>query len=283
MSVLAAVSTQFILMLEALGARARRPLLAPRALHGRRGGALRARRASSRTRPARASSSSTARTRPARSRARRSRDPRDVRLRTAGRVIPEMQVRLFDDDGRDVTASGRGQPGCRGPLTSRGYWNDAAANRELYTPDGWMLTGDVAEIDAAGVLRVVGPQGRLHHPRRQERERGRGRGGGGVAPGRGARRGGRDARPGLRRARLRLRRAARRARGSRSPSSPRTCERRASRRSSLPERLVVLPELPRASGGKIAKGALREDIAARAARATARRATDERPTSRATT
>jgi acyl-CoA synthetase len=36
---------------------------------------------------------------------------------------------------------------------------------------------------------------------------------------------------------------------------------------SLPERLVVMDELPRASGGKIAKGALREEIAARFASA----------------
>ena len=84
------------------------------------------------------------------------RDSRDVRLRTAGHVIPEMQVRLFDGERRDVTATGRGQPGCRGPLASAGYWNDAAANAQLFTADGWMLTGDIAEIDADGVLSVVG-------------------------------------------------------------------------------------------------------------------------------
>jgi acyl-CoA synthetase len=84
------------------------------------------------------------------------RDSRDVRLRTAGHVIPEMQVRLFDAERRDVTASGRGQPGCRGPLMSTGYWDDEAANAQLFTADGWMLTGDIAEIDAHGVLCVVG-------------------------------------------------------------------------------------------------------------------------------
>jgi acyl-CoA synthetase len=84
------------------------------------------------------------------------RDSRDIRLGTAGHVIEEMDVRLFDDAGRDVTASGRGQPGCRGPLTSRGYYRDAAANERLYTRDGWMLTGDIATIDADGILEVVG-------------------------------------------------------------------------------------------------------------------------------
>jgi acyl-CoA synthetase len=84
------------------------------------------------------------------------RDSREVRLRTAGHVIESMQVRLFDEDGTDVTASGRGQPGCRGPLTSRGYYEDPEADAKLFTADGWLLTGDVVTVDAAGVLTVVG-------------------------------------------------------------------------------------------------------------------------------
>ena len=83
-------------------------------------------------------------------------DPREKRLRTAGRVIPEMNVRLFDDRGRDVTAEGRGQPGCRGPLQSSGYDGDEEAQRSLYTEDGWMLVGDIVEIDGDGYLRVIG-------------------------------------------------------------------------------------------------------------------------------
>ena len=82
-------------------------------------------------------------------------DPPERRLRTAGRVVPEMQVRLFEG-GRDVTDTGRGQPGCRGPATSLGYLDDDAANRDLMTPDGWMLMGDICEIDAEGYLTVVG-------------------------------------------------------------------------------------------------------------------------------
>lgn len=81
-------------------------------------------------------------------------DPPEVRLRTAGQIRPEMQVRLFDGV-RDVTAEGRGQPGCRGPATSLGYLEEKA-NDELYTADGWMLMGDICEIDEHGNLTVVG-------------------------------------------------------------------------------------------------------------------------------
>jgi acyl-CoA synthetase len=84
------------------------------------------------------------------------RDPRDKRLRTAGRVIPEMKVRLFDESGNDVTASGRGRPGCRGPTLSGGYYGDEAANAKLIREDGWMMLGDIVQIDDEGYLRVIG-------------------------------------------------------------------------------------------------------------------------------
>jgi acyl-CoA synthetase len=84
-------------------------------------------------------------------------DTRDRRLRTAGHVIPEMQVRLFDEDGSDVTASGGpGIAACKGAVTCLGYYDDPEANARLYTPDGWMLTGDFCTIDADGYLTVAG-------------------------------------------------------------------------------------------------------------------------------
>jgi acyl-CoA synthetase len=84
-------------------------------------------------------------------------DTRERRLRTAGRVLEEMQVRLFDTDGSDITGLGRpGIPGCRGPATCLGYYDDAEANDRLLTPDGWMLMGDIVEIDDDGYLSVVG-------------------------------------------------------------------------------------------------------------------------------
>jgi acyl-CoA synthetase len=85
-------------------------------------------------------------------------DTRERRLRTAGQLIAEMNTRLFDPDtGEDITGkSSTGQPGCVGPATCLGYWNDDAGNAKLYTPDGWMLMGDIVDIDDEGYLRVVG-------------------------------------------------------------------------------------------------------------------------------
>jgi acyl-CoA synthetase len=84
-------------------------------------------------------------------------DDREHRLRTAGRVIPELHVRLFGDDGTDVTASGGpGVAACKGAVNCLGYYEDPEANEALYTADGWMLTGDRCTIDADGFLTVGG-------------------------------------------------------------------------------------------------------------------------------
>ena len=81
-------------------------------------------------------------------------DPLHRRLRTAGRIVPEMQVRLFDGD-RDVTDSGRGQPACRGPALSLGYLGGTDHDK-LFTKDGWMRMGDICELDSDGYLTLTG-------------------------------------------------------------------------------------------------------------------------------
>jgi len=83
---------------------------------------------------------------------------RETRLRTAGHVIDEMQVRLLDPETHLDVAPGvdEGQPACRGPATALGYWGDEGANAKLFTDDGWMLMGDIVRIDPDGVLTVIG-------------------------------------------------------------------------------------------------------------------------------
>ena len=85
-------------------------------------------------------------------------DDRDHRFGTAGRIIDDMHVRLLDPDTLADVPAGvhRGQPACKGPATCLGYWGDDGANQKLFTDDGWMLMGDIVEIDDDGYLSVVG-------------------------------------------------------------------------------------------------------------------------------
>lgn len=82
---------------------------------------------------------------------------RETRLRTAGHVIPEMHVRLLDPETHADVPVGveEGQPACKGPATALGYWGDDAANTALFTDDGWMLMGDIVRIED-GILSVIG-------------------------------------------------------------------------------------------------------------------------------
>jgi acyl-CoA synthetase len=83
-------------------------------------------------------------------------DPIQKRLGTAGRIFPETHVRLFDDDDNDVTATGVGRCACKGPGITPGYYGNDEANAKLFRPDGWMYLGDIVEIDQDDYLSVVG-------------------------------------------------------------------------------------------------------------------------------
>jgi acyl-CoA synthetase len=86
----------------------------------------------------------------------RTTDPTPLRLHTAGRVLEGTEMRLFDEDGNDVTETRRGQPGTKGPACCLGYLDDPAANAELFTEDGYLLHADIVELDEEGYLTIVG-------------------------------------------------------------------------------------------------------------------------------
>lgn len=84
------------------------------------------------------------------------RDTAEQRLRTAGRVIDVMNMRLYDAQGNDITETGGpGRPGVCGPTICQGYYGDPAANEELFH-DGRLMMPDLVTVDSEGYLRVVG-------------------------------------------------------------------------------------------------------------------------------
>jgi len=84
-------------------------------------------------------------------------DPASRRFTTGGRVVADMQVRLYDEAANRIVGDrGRGRPACKGPALALGYWDDDRANAELFTHDGWMFMGDIVEIDHDDYLAVVG-------------------------------------------------------------------------------------------------------------------------------
>jgi long-chain acyl-CoA synthetase len=76
------------------------------------------------------------------------------RLGTIGLPFPSTEVRLMGEDGKEVAP---GQPGeliARGPQVMKGYWNKPEETASVIR-DGWLWTGDVAQMDADGFFRIV--------------------------------------------------------------------------------------------------------------------------------
>lgn len=74
----------------------------------------------------------------------------DTRLRSAGRVFPNVEVRLVDLSGEV------GEIQVRGRNVMSGYWNRLAETREVLSEDDWYSSGDLGRLDPEGYLEIVG-------------------------------------------------------------------------------------------------------------------------------
>ncbi|MEB3031227.1 class I adenylate-forming enzyme family protein [[Mycobacterium] nativiensis] len=80
-------------------------------------------------------------------------DPLDKRADTDGRIAPGTEIRLLDDDGKDVEKGCPGEILTRGPELFSGY-TDGLHTRDSMV-DGWFRTGDIGRLDADGYLTIT--------------------------------------------------------------------------------------------------------------------------------
>ncbi len=80
-------------------------------------------------------------------------DARDIRWHTVGRPRGGSEIRLVSDQG---DASPEGEIWGRGPSNATGYFRDAEATRTAWTEDGWYRTGDIGRFDGQGNLVILG-------------------------------------------------------------------------------------------------------------------------------
>ncbi|HET6196929.1 MAG TPA: AMP-binding protein, partial [Acetobacteraceae bacterium] len=83
-------------------------------------------------------------------------DPLERRVSTVGRVMPHLEVKIVDVEGRIVPTGTPGELLTRGYSVMLGYWDDEARTREAIDAAGWMHTGDLATMDADGYCNIVG-------------------------------------------------------------------------------------------------------------------------------
>ncbi len=74
---------------------------------------------------------------------------------TCGRPLPGTELRLVDDEGKDVGVGKEGEIWVRGFNVMQGYLDDLSATAETITPDGWLKTGDIGTQNARGYIRIT--------------------------------------------------------------------------------------------------------------------------------
>lgn len=79
-------------------------------------------------------------------------DHHGERLGSCGQPAQEVEIRLIDEDGRDVPPGEAGEIAVRAPSCIAGYHKAPALNAKTFLPDGWMRTRDVGQFDAQGFL-----------------------------------------------------------------------------------------------------------------------------------
>jgi 2,3-dihydroxybenzoate-AMP ligase len=84
-------------------------------------------------------------------------DAEVVKLETCGRpVCADDEVKLLDDDGREVPMGEVGELTVRGPYTLRGYFGVPEYNSRQFTPDGFYRSGDLMRMHPSGNYVVEG-------------------------------------------------------------------------------------------------------------------------------
>ncbi len=83
-------------------------------------------------------------------------DSIDKRVSTVGHVHPHLEVKIVDLEGEIVPQGVLGELCVRGYSVMAGYWDEPEKTGEVIDAAGWMHTGDIAEMDQDGFIKIKG-------------------------------------------------------------------------------------------------------------------------------
>lgn len=90
-------------------------------------------------------------------------DPLEKRVGTVGRLLPHVRAKIVDasDRSQEMGIGERGELVVNGYLVMKGYWEDRSRTDEVLVKDEkdgsmWMHTGDEAEMDEEGYVKITG-------------------------------------------------------------------------------------------------------------------------------
>ncbi len=82
-------------------------------------------------------------------------DPPEIISGTSGRAIPDVEVRIVDDEGTEMPTGEPGEIVVRGYNIMAGYLDDPEATAEAIDADGWLRTGDIGVMDDGGNIDIT--------------------------------------------------------------------------------------------------------------------------------
>ncbi len=74
---------------------------------------------------------------------------------TIGMPMPNVEVKMLDDDGKEVPIGERGEICIKGPQVMRDYWQREDATKDAFTGDGFFKSGDIGIMDENGYCKIV--------------------------------------------------------------------------------------------------------------------------------
>ncbi|WP_422034892.1 long-chain-fatty-acid--CoA ligase [Reyranella sp.] len=74
---------------------------------------------------------------------------------TIGLPLPNVEIRILDDSGKEVPIGQAGEIAIRGPQVMRDYWQQPEETAKVMTADGFFKSGDIGIMDARGYTRIV--------------------------------------------------------------------------------------------------------------------------------
>jgi long-chain acyl-CoA synthetase len=74
---------------------------------------------------------------------------------TIGLPLPNVEIKILDDQGKEVALGEAGEIAIKGPQVMQGYWQRPDDTALVMTPDGFFKSGDVGEMDAKGYIKIV--------------------------------------------------------------------------------------------------------------------------------
>ena len=78
------------------------------------------------------------------------------RLSSIGRPMSDVEMKVVDEEGRELPSGEVGEIVARGPRVMTGYWRDEEKTKKTVDKDGWVHTGDMGYVDEEGYFFLAG-------------------------------------------------------------------------------------------------------------------------------